>query len=416
MAPPPAPRPPSIDLLRRRLRESRRAQEWDLAEQACDRLLDLLPDDRRAWAARAWLARARGDLDGAAAALAALAQRAEARGFLRDRNRLTLRRAILEDQGEGPPAAALEAALQQAAASDDARGLLLVRQRIVEAAVRSGEPAAASAAMTDYLAVAATVEAEDQALQLVSGIASGAGPVACAAARLLAARAAANHEPEIAVSWLREVTRRDPGDAADAEALEAVCLTHARWTDLADLYRRDAAMAAGPQQTRALARLAELLEDELGRAEEAAEAYAAAGAAGLGVAAWREALRIHEERGDPAAVERMLDEAAVAARPGVARAEVRVLSARWRRKQKNLQAAADDLDRALLDAPNLLSALCDRAEIAAVVGDANLARDLRTKAAALGAPPPGLARSGATVHGTDSRVPRRADAPGDPQE
>ncbi len=373
---PPTPVPTSpLKSHRRQLRASRRVREWRLAERAAGQILDLRPDDRRAVAARAWIAHAQGDSMGIDAGLVELAQKAEARGLFRDRNRLLLRRAFLHDQLGAPALGLFRHALEQAAASGDARAAFLAWQGIVGAAVRGGDPGELAEALDGYLAAAAAAGAEGYALQVTSGVAAGSGPQAAVAARALARRAAGNGELDVAAGWLRELVRRGPADAAAAGELETFCLAHARWTELADLYRIVAGRAAGAERAEALSRLAELLEDELDRPLEAAEAWAAA-APELGVAAVREELRIHQERGDRASARRALDRAIAGAPGRTARAEALLLRASFLRAQKEAAAAEADLARALREDPACWPALAERAELAAARGEAAVAEPL----------------------------------------
>jgi hypothetical protein len=350
--------------------------ELQLAEQACARILERLPEDRRAIALRTWLAERQGNSESVDLGLAELAQHAEARGFLRDRNRLALRRAFLRDQMGAPALGLFQSALEQATASSDTYAVFLARQGIAGVLVRAGDPRELEPALEAYLAVASTVGGEAHALAMVSAIAIGPTSSASVAARLLWRRALVNGEVGTAIGWLRELVRRDPGSASEGQELEILCIARGLWSDLADLYRMQAEGLAGAQQGERLARLAELLEDELNLPSEAARLYGAAALAGLGLSAVKEQFRIHREAGDVAGAQRCLNEGVDRAEGGEALAEALLLRARWRKAQQELVGASEDLEKALRSAPSYWPALLERAEIKTALGDSAGARSL----------------------------------------
>ncbi len=355
--------------LRRQLRASRRVGELGLAEQACAQILERLPGDRRTTAVRTWLAEKQGNSQSVDLGLAELAQRAEALGFLRDRNRLGLRRAFLRDQMGAPSLGLFQSALEQATASGDRYAIFLSRQGIVGSLVRTGEPRELEPALEAYLAVASTVGGEAHALALLSAVAIGPSASAHVAARLLWSRCLANGEVGTALGWLRELLRSDAAHAPDGGQLELLCIARGLWAELADLYRLQAEALPDARRGERLVRLAELLEDELGRPGEAATIYGDAASAGLGLSAMKEQFRIHREAGDIAGARRCLDEGVARAGGGETLAETLLLRARWRRAQQELAGASEDLERALRGAPSYWPALLERAEIKTALGD-----------------------------------------------
>jgi tetratricopeptide (TPR) repeat protein len=378
--------------LRRQLRASRRVGELQLAEQLCAQILEQKLEDRRAIAVRIWLADKQGNSHAVDLGLAELAQAAEGRGFLRDRNRLALRRAFLRDQMGAPSLGLFEAALEQATASGDKYAVFLSRQGIAGALVRTGDPREIEPALETYLAAASAVGAEAHALGMVSAVAIGPSGSANGAAKLLWKRCLSNGEIGTALGWLRELVRRDPIYAAEGERLEILCIGRGLWAELAELYRLQAEGATAARRADRLSRLGELLEDELGRAPEAAQVYGEAAAAGLGLAAMKEQFRIHREAGDVAGARRCLDEGVDRATGGEVLAETLLLRARWRRAQQELTGASEDLEKALRSAPSYWPALLERAEIKTALGDSAGAMSLEL---ALGRPGVGEAERAA---------------------
>ncbi|HUB10195.1 MAG TPA: hypothetical protein VMB50_24540 [Myxococcales bacterium] len=378
----PRPRPPSasknpLRALRRRLRASRRVGELALAEEACARILEAKPDDRRAVAVQAWLAERRGDSQAVDGHLADLEERALARGLVRARNRLALRRASFRDNVGAPARGLFERALELASATADSQGIYRARRALLDIAIRGGEVAEIATALEALLPAAGDAGALGEALTAVSSLASGATPVAVPATRLLANRALANGEDVVAAGWLRELLGRKPDDLTAARSLEQLALAGGRWEELADLYALQAQKSEGAERAERLARLAELMEDELGRPAEAVRAWGLAVVAGLGLDALREQLRLCHEIGDTLSARRALEEAVERAGPsGELLAATLLLRARWRRGHGDRPGAADDLERALRASPGSWPALRERAELKAEAGDAAGARAL----------------------------------------
>ncbi|MHB1844539.1 MAG: hypothetical protein ACYCWW_06860, partial [Deltaproteobacteria bacterium] len=324
-----------------------------------------------------------GDSQKVDVALAELGSRAEELGFLRARNRLALRRAALRD-GLGAPARGLfEHALELAKSSGDPAARLLAWQGLAQIAVNNADGDLTKSAVLEILKLGVELGREPEVLQRVSVLAVSPGKGAAVAAKLLGLRALQRNEPLIAGSWLREALRRDPTDAVAASQLEALCIAQAVWLELAGLYQFQAERSEGPRRAAYLARLAELLEDELGRKPEASAAYGAAAAAGLGLSALREQVRILQEAQDKAGAARALDEGVARAPAGEARAEALLLRASYRRAQSELPGAAEDLERAVQMVPDFWPALIARAEVRAKLGDPMAARSLEL---ALGRP------------------------------
>ncbi len=372
----PAPRDP-LRALRRRLRACRRVGELALAESACAGILEAAPGDRRAVALQAWLAERRGNSQEVDGHLADLEERALERGFVRARNRLALRRATFRDSIGAPARSLFERALELAAESADAQAVYRARRALLDIAARGGEQTEVGAALDAFVAAAGEAGALGEALHLVSGLASGPTAVGPPAIRLLANRALANGEAEIAAGWLRELLTRQPTDVAAARALEQIALAGAHWDELADLYALQAQKSEGAERAERLMRFAELLEDELGRPSEAVRAWGLATAAGLGLDSVREQLRLYRELSDAAGARRCLDEAVERANPGgEPLVEALLLRARWRRAQGDRVGAAEDLERALKSSPGSFPTLRERAELKAEAGDASGARAL----------------------------------------
>ncbi len=382
----------TLRALRRQLRATRRIGEHAMALQVAERLLEATPGDRRALAIRASLADRLGDSSTVDLTLAELASRAESLGFFRDRNRLALRRARLHDSLGAPPRGLYEHALQLSRQAGDALACLAAWRGLAQISVRMGDAELAKTAVIELLKLGVETGRELEVLQALSALAVGTGKGAATIARLLGLRALQRNEPLVAGSWLREALRRDPSDALAASQLETLCLGRALWAELAGLRQFQAEHSDGPRRAAQLARLAEILEDELDRKPEASAAYGAAAAAGMGLPALREQVRILRETNDRSGAARALDEGVARAQAGEARAAALHLRSQWRRAQGELPAAAEDLDRAIEMVPDFWPALIDRAEIGAKLGEPMAARALELALERPGIPPADLAR------------------------
>lgn len=348
-----------------------------MASQVAERILDQRPGDRRVAAVRCWMAGRQGHSQEADTALGELAARAEELGLLRDRNRLALRRARLRD-GLGAPARALfEEALELALGSQDGLGAFLAREELAALAVRMGDRRTAEEALTAFLATAIETGREAQALARTAALASLGSEGGSAAALVLGRRALLRGEPKVAAGWLQEALRRDPANGRAASHLEALCLGQGLWDDLASLYQFQAERSTGLAQAGALAKLAELLEDEQAKPREALAAYEAAALAGLGVQALREQLRLCREIGDLPHAQRALDDGVSRAQAPDPLSEVLLLRARWRRSQGDGRGAWDDLERALELRPGFWPAIFERAEVQSSLGEAGGAQALQ---------------------------------------
>jgi tetratricopeptide (TPR) repeat protein len=366
-----------IGALRRRLRASRRVGELELAGRACTDILETMPDDRRAVAVQAWIAERRGDSQGVDRHLGELEERAAAKGFLKDRNRLALRRATFRDNLGQPSRPHFERALELATATRDALVIYRARKALLDIAVRCGEITEVSGALEALLPTAADAGALAEALAAVSALASTKTPAGVPAARLLANRALANGEELVAAGWFRELLGRLPYDVTATRALEQLAIARGSWEELADLYALQAQKSEGAERAERLARLAELLEDELNRPTEAVRAWGLASLAGLGMDALREQLRVYREIGDTLSARRTLEKAIErAGASGEALAETLLLRGRFRRNQGDRPGALEDLERALKVSPGSMEAMRERAELKAETGDVSGARAL----------------------------------------
>ncbi len=148
-------------------------------------------------------------------------------------------------------------------------------------------------------------------------------------------------------------------DAAALQKLEAQLIARKKWRELAQLYldRADRAKADPAERAEALTRLAEVMENELQDPAGAARMYGEIATLTGDRAALKEQVRLLTLRGDPALVQRALDEAVKRATTAKARAAALQTRAEQALASGQTARAWADFDAAESLAPGIISVL-----------------------------------------------------------
>ncbi|MGI5861229.1 MAG: hypothetical protein ACOX6T_04120 [Myxococcales bacterium] len=340
------------EVRRHAARLMRRLGKYKEARVLLAQALEESPGDRRARRLLCLVSVQEGSYELAAENLAREIDDDAALGRFRRAARNSLGLARLFDEGLGDTAGAASAyarSAENAQRGGDSAGAFSARVLAARALAQSkAPPEELEAALRALIEAGRAARREAEAAAIVGELGKSAGPGQAKTLAMLAEAAFARGNQEEAVALLREAVEAAPADEALAARLESHFIGRGAWSELAAFYRERAAREESSQaRAELLAKLAEVLEDELGDKAGAAEVYARIVEETGDPAALGAQVRLLSASTDPQAVQAALDAAVRAARDPKARAEALLLRGEVRLAAHRTEEACADFEAAL---------------------------------------------------------------------